>query len=184
MKKVLFLLIIIIGSFFETFAQEIDEGIYINQVTEREYTALNATTEDDFFGFFSTIPFISELQQHAIDASQVAGIKITGNQNIAEISQFGSGNFGILHIDGDDNQAGLVQKGTGLLSVLNVTGNANNMHILQDGNALQNYIEVKGNGINFDVRQTNSGLVYTQSGPIPITIERTGRRVPIIITNN
>ncbi|MCW9707172.1 hypothetical protein [Fodinibius salsisoli] len=143
------------------------------------------TSEEDLLGIFLNSPFLSAIQQQAIDADQVARTNIEGDNNTAHLSQSGFNNVGIINIIGYGNEASLEQQGNGLFSAINVNGSSNNLDIEQNGNALQNLIKLDGSGLNYEVLQDPSGVEVTQTGSsIPLQIKRTGRVVPIIIRNN
>lgn len=184
MKK-MFLILCLCGAVVaRTHAQQHNENLSIKQIAQGNNAGLNALTDDDLWGVVASFPFLADLQQAAIDANQVAKINVVGNLNTAVLTQFGFNNVGIINIIGNENDAALTQEGSDLLSILNIQGNLNELSVTQDGETLQNYIEVNGDGISFNVLQNNMGLIYSQDGAVPITIERTGRIVPIIITNN
>jgi hypothetical protein len=186
MKKLFTLLCLFCISTSLARAQQFDRDIYIKQAAEGDITALTSSTEEELQNMFSNLNLITDLQQIANDANQVAGINIVGEYNIAEITQSGMDNFGIININGSDNHSHLTQTGFDLLSVINIQGYSNSLEVGQIGNDLQNYVEISGSGLDFNIEQNQGGATISQFGvgANPLIIERTGNVIPIIIRNN
>lgn len=162
------------------------ENIFLKQVSPGSSYWPQQVEGEGFFSSFSKLPFLSDLQQAAMDANQVARINMKGNNNVANLSQSGAANIGVINILGDDNTTDLNQSGTGLLSILRIRGNANTMDMDQIGTDLQNYVQLTGSAIDIDLVQNKNGVQLTQTGgnAVPLQIKRYGQSVPIIINNN
>ena len=156
----------------------------VTQIDEFENGSI-ITSDEDIYGLFLNSPFLSSIQQLAVDASQIARINIKGNDNTAELTQSGVNNIGVIDITGDSNFASLAQRGNGLFSAVNIDGFSNKLDMSQTGDNLQNMILIEGTGLTFDIVQDASGIELTQTGSsIPLQIQHTGSIIPIIIKNN
>lgn len=162
------------------------EDIFLKQVSPSNSYGSQQITGDGFFSSFSKLPFLSDFQQAAMDANQVALINTEGNANVTKLTQSGTANIGIINVLGDENNTGLEQSGSGLLSIMNIRGNSNTMNMDQIGTDLQNYVQLTGSAIDIDLVQNKNGVQLTQTGgnSIPLMIKRNGSSVPIIINNN
>jgi len=184
--KTFILILLLAGTLaISTKAQKLDREIYPKQASIEHNDAVKSFS-GDFVSFFSNSPILGNLQQMSMDANQVANIRTIGDENMAILSQMGVSNIGIINILGNENNASLEQRGNRLFSVLDIRGNSNSLDVLQDGMDLQNFLQITGSGLAFDVHQTNAGLQLMQSGmgSIPMSIQQTGRSIPIIISNN
>lgn len=157
----------------------------IKQVVINNEKSLATIAEDDLINRYSGLTTISNLQQLAADASNVAKITTAGNSNTTAINQSGSGLIGVINIDGyNNNIVTLNQTGNHLLSLVDIRGNSNRLDMIQSGNNLGNLVEVEGSGIFMELTQNESGFQYLQRGAVnPIMITSTSRYVPIIIRN-
>ena len=162
------------------------ENIYLKQVSPSNSYAPQNISGEGFFSSFSQLPFLSDFQQAAMDANQVANINVDGSDNVTKLIQSGTANIGLINVLGDENSTSLNQAGTGLLSIMNIRGSSNTMNMDQVGNNLQNYVQLTGSAIDIDLVQNKSGIQLTQTGgnAIPLQIKRNGQSVPIIINNN
>lgn len=169
-------------------------GVVMAQETEEVYPQQSSIVHNDAVISFSQDYVITNpnnylpsfFQDADTDINQIGNISITGNYNIAYLSQIGNQNIGMINIEGDNNEANLNQMGSSLYSNLNLIGNYNRLDVLQEGSDLQNYIKIGGNNLQFSVEQDNLGLELTEIGSstIPISIQHTGEIIPIIIENN
>lgn len=118
--------------------------------------------------------------------NKTATINVMGSDNISILSQYGYGLTGVMNIQGSNNKTSLSQTGTDLMSILNIEGSHNEFNMNQYGSGLSNFVNVSGLGLQFDARHTNYGFEMTQQGvnSIPLSIQQTGRTVPITIKNN
>lgn len=161
--------------------------VTIKQVVLNNVTGTGAIGEEELMNRFTNLTTISisELQQRAAEAVNIAKITTVGSGNTTNISQSGTGLLGVIHINGYDNNAiTLNQTGSNLLSLIDVRGNSNRLDMIQSGNNLGNLVEVEGSGILMELTQDESGFRYLQTGAVnPISITSTSRYVPIIISN-
>lgn len=145
----------------------------------------NTFSDEDLLDQYSGLTGISNLQQRAADANQVAHIQMRGNSNRADFFQSGTGNISAITILGTFNESTLNQTGNNLLSLIHIEGRDNRLKVNQTGNNLGNLVQVLGAGIYVDITQNPAGFHYRQSGNAnPITITSTARNVPVIIRNN
>ena len=165
-------------------AQTAMDNIAIEQVSPAD--GANSTfTEEDLLDQYADLTGISNLQQRAADASQVAHIQMRGNSNRGDIFQSGTGNIGAITILGRFNESTLNQTGNDLLSLIHIEGRDNRLEVNQTGNNLGNLVQVLGAGIDMDITQNPAEFRYQQAGAAnPITIASTAQNVPIIIRNN
>lgn len=184
--KTYILTMLLVGLFaISTQAQKLDREIYPKQASIEHNEAVKSFS-GDFVSLFTNSSILGNLQQMSMDANQIANIRTIGDENMAALSQMGVSNIGIINILGNDNNASLEQRGDRLFSILDIRGNRNSLDMLQDGMDLQNFLQITGSDMAFDVQQTNAGLQLMQTGfgSMPISIQRSGRSIPIIISNN
>ncbi len=187
MKKLLLALLLTGFTASVAAAQVSDAEVSVKQVSREYNDGPLITSEDDMYGVFTNSSIISGLQQLATDANQLARINAEGDENMARLTQTGTGNIGVINIRGSFNDASLNQDGSGLLSAINIKGSSNNLDVIQSGNELQNLILLEGSGLDYDILQNAAGVNLTQTGSgtsIPLSVKQTGRSVPIIIRNN
>lgn len=166
-------------------AQKLDREIYPEQASIEHNEAVKSFS-GDFVSLFTNSSVLGNLQQMSMDANQIANIQTFGDENFAMLNQMGVSNIGVINILGNENNASLEQQGDRLFSILDIRGNRNSLDMLQDGVDLQNFLQITGSGMAFDVQQTNAGLQLMQTGvgSMPMYIQRSGRSIPIIISNN
>lgn len=157
----------------------------IKQVVINNENGLGTIAGEELINRYSDLTSISNLQQLAADASNIAKITTVGNSNTTAIDQLGTGLIGVININGyNNNTVTLNQTGTNLLSLVDIRGNSNRLDMIQSGNNLGNLVEVEGSGMFMELTQNESGFQYLQGGAVnPIMITSTSRYVPIIISN-
>lgn len=182
--KVLLLPLLIYGlCITKAYGQEVKE-VYPKQASIEHNDAVQSFSKD----FSLTLPGFpsSSNFQTPGEFNNIASINVLGSENITVLNQMGYDITGLINVLGNQNRATLSQEGSDLHSVLNIEGDYNNLDLIQQGTGLQNYLQIHGSGSNFDVYQNNMGTEFSQTGmgSIPLSIQHTGRTVPIIIENN
>lgn len=184
MKNILLICLIMVLGALSAYGQGHSSEVYPKQASIEHNDAVKKFSRD-VVSFFGRSPMFGGLQQRGMDVNQFANITTIGHENVAILSQMGNWNIGMIDIEGNNNRTTLEQRGDRLYSQLDVNGNFNRLNVRQDGTDLQNFIYLSGNGLDFGLTQTNSGLQLMQSNPgsIPLTIQHSGRSIPIIIHN-
>jgi hypothetical protein len=118
-------------------------------------------------------------------ATKLAGIAMSGDENVAMLTQQGRALIGLINIRGEDNHTVLEQYGEDLYSAITIQGNRNEFELIQEGQELQNQIEVSGYGLQYQAIQTNTEFQLQQMGrgSMPIRIQHTGASIPVRIVN-
>ena len=100
---------------------------------------------------------------YTLDFDQIfPGIYVTGDDNIASISQKGNYLLAGITIDGSDNKAGISQHGSNNVATLKIDGNDNHSVIKQHNELNAAFVQVTGNDNKTGVFQKGYGNVVGQ----------------------
>jgi hypothetical protein len=140
----------------------------------------------DYITAFPAFNGLNNLGGTLSSMENTAIINMIGSDNNAGISQRGYNIMGVINIEGSNNNTQLIQTGLNLSSNINVEGNFNEFGMTQLGIGLQNDIQISGSNLQFNALHTNFGFQLQQQGigAVPLSIQNTGRSIPIIIKNN
>ena len=165
--------------------QQTQKEVYPQQASIEHNEAVK-TFSRDFVTAFPAFNGLNSLGSSLSGINNTANINMMGSDNIAGISQRGYNILGGINIEGDNNTTQLTQMGLNLSSNINIEGNFNEFGMTQLGIGLQNNVQISGSNLQFNALQTNFGFQLQQQGmgSIPLSIQTTGRSVPIIIQNN
>jgi len=187
MKNITSLIAIWGLAFTMAFAQDkgTNSEVYPEQASIEHNEAVKNFSRD-FVTAFPAFSGLNSLGGILSGMENSASINMAGSDNIAGISQRGYNILGRINIEGDNNNMQLIQTGLNLSSNISIDGNFNEFGMTQLGVGLQNNIQISGSNLQFNALHTNFGFQLQQQGmgSIPLSIQTTGRSVPIIIQNN
>ncbi len=187
MKNITLVIVIWGLAYIMAFGQQKDTNIevYPEQASIEHNDAVKNFSRD-FVTAFPAFNGLNSLGGSLLSINNTASINMLGSDNIAGISQQGYNILGEINIDGDNNNTQLIQKGLNLSSNINIEGNFNEFGMTQLGIGLQNNIQISGSNLQFNALHTNFGFQLQQQGvgSVPLSIQNTGRSIPIIIENN